>query len=201
MPAEPTHRPTRYALPSRLLHWIMAVLVIAQLFVGATMMASLTDYHRLRVIHEPLGIAILILVVIRIGNRLRHRPPPFPSTMRPLERLVAKGTEYLLYALLLAQPLIGWAMLSSTGTPIVIYEHLRLPAIAPHDPSIYATLRQAHTILANLLFLTFTAHMCAVLFHTLVLRDRLLDRMTPLPVRSARPVSAEHDEHADDVPR
>lgn len=197
MPAEPTRRPTRYAVPSRLLHWIMAVLVILQLVVGATMMASLTDYHRLRAIHEPLGIAILVLVVIRIGNRLLHRPPPFPSTMRPLERLVAKGTEYLLYALLLAQPLIGWAMLSSTGTPIVIYEHLRLPTIAPHDPNTYAMLRQPHTILANLLFLTFTAHMCAVLFHTLVLRDRLLDRMTPLHVRS---VSAEHDERADHAP-
>lgn len=184
MPAEPTPGPARYALPSRLLHWVMAVLVIAQLVVGAAMIASLTDYARLRAVHEPLGIAILVLVVIRIGNRLRRRPPPFPSTMRPLERLVAKGTEYLLYALMLAQPLIGWAMLSSAGSPIVIYEGLHLPAIAPQDAGTYAMLRQAHTVLAYLLFLTFTAHMCAALFHTLVLRDRLLDRMTPLPVRS-----------------
>ncbi|SDD84161.1 cytochrome b [Rhodococcus tukisamuensis] len=184
MPAEPTPGPARYALPSRLLHWVMAVMVIAQLVVGAAMIASLTDYARLRAVHEPLGIAILVLVVIRIGNRLRRRPPPFPSTMRPLERLAAKGTEYLLYALMLAQPLIGWAMLSSAGSPIVIYEGLHLPAIAPQDAGTYAMLQQAHTVLAYLLFLTFTAHMCAVAFHTLVLRDRLLDRMTPLPVRS-----------------
>lgn len=196
---KPIDRPAQFALPSRLLHWTMAALVIAQLFIGATMVASLADYDLLRAIHRPLGIVILIFVVIRIGNRLLHRPPPFLSTMRPLERRVAKGSEYLLYALLLIQPLVGWAMLSAAGSPIVLYGQLHLPGIAPHNTSVYAILRHSHTILAYLLFLTFTAHMCAVLFHTLVLRDRLLDRMALWPIRGTKPVPGPTDKlHIDD---
>ena len=61
--------------------------------------------------------------------------------------------------------------------PIVVYGPLHLPGIAPHNITLYAVLRISHSILALLLFLTFTAHMCAVLFPTLVLRDRLINRM------------------------
>jgi len=49
-------------------------------------------------------------------------------------------------------------------------------------------LRISHSVLAFLLFLTFTAHMTAVLFHTLVLRDRLIDRMALWPTKSAAEV-------------
>jgi cytochrome b561 len=68
---------------------------------------------------------------------------------------------------------------------------VHLPGIAPHNIDVYGVLREAHTVFAFLLFLTFTAHVCAVLFHTLVLRDRLLDRMALWPTKSA---SAQQDE-------
>ena len=60
---------------------------------------------------------------------------------------------------------------------------LHLPPILPALPMLYAFLRRAHTVLAYLLFLTFAAHLSAVLFHTWVVRDRLLDRMALWPVR------------------
>lgn len=187
-------RPAQFTLPSRLLHWAMAIMVVAQLFIAAIMVASLAYYPLLLSIHKPLGIAILVFVVIRIGNRLLHRPPPFLSTMSPLERVVSTWSERLLYALLLLQPLVGWAMLSAAGDPLVIYGQLRLPPIAPDDTSVYAILRQSHTVLAYLLFATFTAHMCAVLFHTLVLRDRLLDRMALWRVRGTEQGAESTDE-------
>lgn len=189
---------TQFALSSRLLHWAMAGMVVAQLFIAAVMMASLAYRPLLLAIHKPLGILILLFVVVRIGNRLLHRPPPFISTMGPLERLVAKGSEYLLYALLVMQPLIGWAMLSAAGDPIAVFGTLQLPSIAPHDASLFAVLRLGHSILAYLLFATFTAHMCAVLLHTLVLRDKLLQRMALWPVRpAATPDDAQEQVPAD----
>jgi cytochrome b561 len=48
---------------------------------------------------------------------------------------------------------------------------------------LYAALRKAHTVLAYLLFLAFIAHFGAVLFHTLILRDRLFSRMAPHAIR------------------
>lgn len=163
----------------------MAAMVIAQLFIGVTMVASLSYYPLLLAIHRPLGIAILAFAVVRLLNRVTHRPPPFLATMSPIERRIAAWSEYLLYAFLLAQPLIGWAMLSAARRPIVLYGPIHLPGIAPHNISVFAALRLSHTILAYLLFLTFTAHMCAVLFHTFVLRDRIIDRMALWPAKRA----------------
>src|SRR5271167_3333600 len=97
---------------SRLLHWTMAVMVLTMLCIGVAMVASLADYHRLVSIHRPLGIAILILVVIRFVNRQFSTLPPFPATMSSQERFVAHASEILLYTLLFVLPLVGWGMLS-----------------------------------------------------------------------------------------
>ncbi|RAU98507.1 cytochrome b [Mycobacterium colombiense] len=167
----------RFTLLSRVLHWLMAPMVIAQLLIGVTMVAALGLYPRLLAIHRPLGLLILTFALVRLVNRLRHRPPPFLATMSTTERRVATGSEYLLYALLLVQPLTGWAMLSSARFPITLIGPVALPGIAPHNVDVFAVLRECHGAFALLLFLAFTAHMTAVLFHTLVLRDRLLDRM------------------------
>jgi cytochrome b561 len=70
--------------------------------------------------------------------------------------------------------------------PIVMFGPVHLPPILPANPTLYAVLRQSHTILAFLLFATFLAHLGAVLFHTLIVRDRLLDRMALWPIRSRK---------------
>lgn len=182
---ETTTAPGRFALPSRILHWLMAPMVIAQLLIGVIMIASLSYYPLLLAIHRPLGLLILVFAIVRLVNRLTHRLPPFLATMSRAERRIASWSEYLLYALLLLQPLIGWAMLSAARFPITLAGPLQLPGIAPHNLDLYAVLRQAHNVGAFLLFLTFTAHVCAVLFHTFGLRDGLLDRMAIWPTERA----------------
>lgn len=67
--------------------------------------------------------------------------------------------------------------------PIVMFGPVHLPPILPANPALCAALRPSHTILAYLLFATFLAHLSAVLSHTLIVRDRLLDRMALWPVR------------------
>ena len=179
----------QFAWTSRALHWLMAVLVLAMLAVGMSMVASLASYHWLVSIHRPLGIAIWVLLIIRFINRQRKPPPDFIPTMSPLERFMATWSERLLYALLFALPLVGWGMLSAARYPVVMYGRLHLPWILPRSLWLYTVLREAHTILAYLLFFTFMAHLSAVLFHALVLRDGLLLRMVPWSVRP-RPVRA-----------
>ncbi len=168
----------------RVLHWLMAVTVLAMLGIGVAMVASIADYHRLVSIHRPLGILILILVVIRFVNRLFSTLPPFPASMSPQERFAATASEVLLYGLLFVQPLVGWAMLSAAGYPIVLCGSLHLPPILPHSVMLYAILRKTHTVLAYLLFMAFIAHFGAVLFHTLIVRDGLFSRMAPWRVRA-----------------
>src|SRR5271170_5507102 len=180
-----SNNPAQFALLSRILHWLMAALLVAMLFIGVSMVAKLGDYHWLLALHRPLGILILILAAIRLVTRLLTRAPGLPPSISQPERLAIKMSELLLYTLFIALPLVGWAMLSAGHYPIVMFGAVHLPPILPARPELYATLRQTHTILAYLLFLAFLAHMGAVLFHTLILRDGLLQRMIPWSVRAA----------------
>ncbi|WP_373281335.1 cytochrome b [Nocardia transvalensis] len=169
---------TRFGVTARILHWLMAVAIVAMIFVGGSMVGSLGNYGRLLSIHKTLGIVILVLAVIRIVNRLRQGPPRQADPLSRPERLLANGSEILMYALFLAQPIVGWCLVSASGIPIHLLGGVRLPAIVPTGAGLYAALRTVHSVLAYALLAAFTAHICAVLFHALVLRDRLIRRMT-----------------------
>src|ERR1700722_18798197 len=101
----------QFPLSSRILHWTMAVMILAMLFIGIGMVASLEDYHWLVSIHKPLGIGILILVAVRLVNRLITPPPPLPADVPALERLAINASIITLYVLMFALPLVGWGML------------------------------------------------------------------------------------------
>ena len=166
-----------FPILSRLLHWTMALLILAMLFIGVAMVSSLSDYHRLVAIHRPLGILLLVLVAVRLINRLLSPPPPLPAAMPAVLRLAAQASHWLLYALMFAVPVVGWAMLSAAGHPIQLVGAVYLPPILPHDRALYAVLRPAHTVLAFLLFATFLAHLGAALTHALVFKDGVFRSM------------------------
>ena len=166
-----------FNLLARVLHWSMALLILAMLFIGVTMVASVHMRPGLINLHRPLGILILVLALLRLYNRLRHRPPPLPADLPAWQAWAATASHWLLYALMLAMPLIGWAMLSAGGYPIVLRGGVQLPAIVPHTPSLYALLRGAHSLLAYLLFATVLVHVGAALFHAWVRRDGVFQAM------------------------
>ncbi|HEY1589257.1 MAG TPA: cytochrome b [Rhodanobacter sp.] len=167
-----------FSLPARVLHWLMAIMILAMLFIGVGMVASVSERHEwLLRIHKPLGIAILILAVVRLAVRLRHPPPALPADLPAVQKLAAHASHWLLYALMLAMPLIGWAMLSAGGYPVMLSDSLRLPPIFPVSPVAFAVLRHMHGWFAMLLFLTFVAHMAAALYHGLIRHDGVLSSM------------------------
>ncbi|GAA2776404.1 cytochrome b [Mycolicibacterium pallens] len=168
----------RYPVRTRILHWLTAIGVFAALFIGFVMVNSLGGYGALLGVHVTLGVSILVIVVIRAANRFTHRTPRLPDTVGSVEHLLVVGSEIGLYALLLAQPLVGWAMVSAAGRPVVVFGSLPLPRIAPFDADLFFLLRQTHSVLAYLLVAAIAAHVSAVLLHTLTLRDRMLSRMT-----------------------
>jgi cytochrome b561 len=178
--------PGRFTALSRILHWLTAALVFSALFIGFVMVNSLGDYAALILIHRTLGVTILVVVLVRVVNRLTHRAPPLPSTVGNLEGKIVVLSELSLYAMLLLQPLIGWAMVSAAGGPIVVFGSFRLPRIVPFDAQLFWLLRQAHSVVAYALMAAIAAHISAVLLHTLTLRDRMIERMTFRLARSRR---------------
>lgn len=166
---------------SRTLHWAMAVMILGMLFVGAGMAATVSGRYPVMVsIHKSLGIAILVLVVIRFLNRLFNPPPPLPADLPAWQQTAAKGSHYVLYGLMFLMPLIGWAMLSAAPYPVVIFGSLQLPAILPQNATLYALLRYAHTVLGYLFFAVVLAHLGAALFHGLIRRDGVFGSMASL---------------------
>jgi len=170
----------RFTATQRILHWVMALMVIAMLFIGIGMVATLRPrFLTLLSIHKPLGSLVLVLALLRLGVRLQRGAPPLPSDLPRAQVAAAIASHVLLYVLLIVMPLIGWSMLSAGGYPIVIYGPIRLPGIMPHDAALYALLRSAHTLLAYLLFATILAHLSAALFHAWVRRDDVFPSMAP----------------------
>ncbi len=91
---------TRFAIQSRILHWLMAVMILTMLFIGVADGGFARGLPTVLVaIHRPLGIAVLILAVIRLINRKLTKLPPFPPTMSKLERFIASSSEKLLLRL------------------------------------------------------------------------------------------------------
>jgi len=174
MSAQPNH----FAPLARLLHWLMALLVIAMLFIGAGMVASVSERHEWLIhLHKPLGVAILLLVIVRLFVRFSTRQPPLPADLPNWQVLAAKASHGLLYALMLTLPVLGWAMISAAGDPVTLGIGLQLPAIVPANAALFAFLRRAHGYLAYLLFLTVLLHLAAALFHGWIRRDGVLQSM------------------------
>ncbi|MEK6316663.1 MAG: cytochrome b [Burkholderia gladioli] len=163
---------------ARLLHWLMAAMILAMLFIGVGMVSSVSARHAaLIAIHKPLGIAILVLVIVRLVVRFSKRPPALPEDLPGWQRAAAHLSHWVLYALMIAMPLIGWAMLSAGGYPVMLGGGVQLPALMGADPIAFAWLRNAHELLAFVLFATVVLHLAAALFHGLIRRDGVFGSM------------------------
>ncbi|BCF88364.1 cytochrome b [Paraburkholderia largidicola] len=163
---------------ARLLHWTMAVLILAMLFIGVAMVATVSHVHAtLIALHRPLGVALLVLALIRVAVRWKNGSPSLPDDMPALQRFAAKASHLVLYGLFIAMPLIGWAMLSAGGYPVTLFGAWHLPAIVPRNVDLFALLRALHTWLTFALFATVLAHIAAALFHGLIRRDGVFSSM------------------------
>ncbi|MET1028196.1 MAG: cytochrome b [Dongiaceae bacterium] len=174
----------RFTPLQRLLHWLMAVCILAMLFIGVGMVSTvMPKYLPLIAIHKSLGIAILVLVLIRLAVRLRYGAPKLPADLPEPMKLAAHLSHYALYALMIGMPLIGWAMLSAAAYPVVVFGGVYLPAILPQSASLHSLLWDAHFYLAFLFFALVLLHLAAALFHALVRRDGVFEAMAPVAPR------------------
>lgn len=170
---------TRFTPLARLLHWSMAIMILAMLFVGIGMVSTATERYRyLLAVHRPLGILILVLAVVRLTYRLLNPAPPLPASLPKPQQAAARISHILLYALMFIMPLLGWSMLSAAPYPIPLVGEFRLPAILSPDAELYARLRSLHTDFALLFYAMILLHLGAALMHAWIRRDGVFQSMT-----------------------
>ncbi|BAN26145.1 cytochrome b [Caballeronia insecticola] len=169
----------RFSPLQRALHWIMAICILAMLFIGVGMVSTVKpDYLTLVSIHKPLGVAILVLALIRLVVRITRGAPPLPANMPEPMKLAAHLSHYAFYALMIGLPLLGYGMLSAADYPVVVFG-VRLPSLLPHSNSLHTLLWNAHKFLALCFFALIVVHLAAALFHALVRRDGVFHAMAP----------------------
>jgi cytochrome b561 len=172
---------TRFTALQRLLHWLMAVCILSMLFIGVGMVSTITPkYLSLVQIHKPLGIAILVLALIRLAVRLIYGAPALPADLPEPVKLAAILSQYIFYALMIGMPLIGWAMLSAASYPVVLFGSVHLPPIVPVSPRLHTLLWHAHYLLAFAFFVFILMHVGAILFHKLIRNDGIFEAMAPV---------------------
>jgi cytochrome b561 len=172
----------RFTPLQRLLHWLMAMCILAMLFIGVGMVSTIMPkYLTLVSIHKPLGIAILALALIRLAVRVRYGAPSLPADLPAPIKLAAHLSHYAFYVLMIGMPLLGWGMLSAAAYPVVLFGGVHLPAILPQSDRLHTLLWNAHFYLAFVFFALILMHIAAALFHGLVRRDGVFDAMAPAP--------------------
>lgn len=183
-----TAMPHRFSLAQRLLHWLMAVCIIAMLFIGVGMVSSVEPkYLPLISIHKTLGVTLLVLVLIRLALRLYYGAPPLPVDLPAPIKLGARLSHVALYGLMIAMPLLGLGMLWAAAYPVVLAGGVVIPALLPQSDGVHTLLWNAHFYLAFAFFALVLLHIAAALFHALVRRDGVFETIAPLSLKSRAP--------------
>lgn len=173
---------SRYSLPAVVLHWLIAVLIIANFLLGLTMVdiPGLTP-TKLKYFswHKWLGITVLAFACLRLLWRLTHKPPAYPPTMPSLQQYAAHLTHGALYLLIFAIPLSGYFYSLAAGVPVVYLGIVPLPVLIEPDRVLKVLLKPTHYWLNMTLLALFCLHILAALKHQFIDRDRTLQRMLP----------------------
>ncbi len=171
-------------------HWTTLALfvpLIASVFMVGT---SGFDASTLLAIHRSSGATIFCLSLMRfVWRKTVARLPPFPENMSHVHRLAVTGSEYLLYGMLFAQPLLGLAMMIARGHPFALMVW-QVPALtAPNKPLAHA-LHDIHQVVGYCFLTMIAGHAAAALIHHFILRDDVLTAMLPRSKPNPRRASA-----------
>lgn len=171
----------RYTATAMLLHWLMALLIFAAFPLGLYMVDLKLSPAKLQLIsyHKWIGIVVLLLAVLRLLWRIKHRPPALPDTLLAWQQRASTAVHHALYLLLFAVPLSGWLMSSAKGFQTVLFGVLPLPDLVNKNKELGHLLGSVHESLNYLLLALVVAHIAAALKHRFVDRDTILDRMLP----------------------
>ncbi|MFA5123052.1 cytochrome b [Zavarzinia sp.] len=171
-----------YSAVAKLLHWLMAVVIVAAWIFGFLQDDMPNGPERLALIntHKAIGSTVLVLVALRILWRFFNPAPPLPGAMATWLQLAARAGHLVLYLLMLALPLSGWLISSAFGYPVMLAGLIELPSLlAEKNPSLGELVGDVHGAMAWFLLLVVAGHAAMALKHHFIDRDEVLSRMLP----------------------
>ena len=162
-------------------HWSTLLLIAAAYIAiwGSYAVATKEQEAFLTQLHRSLGVTVFVLTLFRLGWRWHARIPSLPADLPAIQKMAARVAEYVLYALLLAQPILGILYINARGRRVDFFFLGELPPIVGPDKVLAKQAVAAHDIVAYVLLTFIGLHAAAALFHHFVRRDDVLNAMLP----------------------
>ena len=177
---------TGYTTTAIVLHWLIATAVVGLIGWGWWMqtipkapVGPRVDAYNL---HKSIGMTVLLLMLVRIGWRARHRPPPFMPMPRWQAQL-AQAVHVLLYVCLIVQPLSGYLGSAFSGYPVRFFG-IVLPAWVPKHDMLKDAFSVVHLVNSWVLVGALALHVAGTVKHALLERDGSFRRIWPWPFRA-----------------
>lgn len=179
----------RYDTVAVTLHWLIAVVLFAQLYTGWVFSDLPRGDERALWFewHRTLGFAVLILSVLRLIWRLVSPPPRLPGDLPVWERTLARLSHVLFYVVLIAVPLTGWVYVSTGSTAAqtgmtTLVGGVPWPIIPGLPSAWHRPSASAHVILVWATVILLVVHVAAALKHQFFDRSRVANRMPPFRI-------------------
>lgn len=165
---------------TKLLHWLMAALIIFMLVLGI----SLDEFEgalkgTLMGVHKSLGAMILALAIVRALWWLGQTKPALVKTLPEWVKPFINFGHNLLYAFMVIMPLSGWLMSNAAGYPVSVFGWFTLPTLVEKNMALRGAMGELHETAAWVLIAMLALHIGAAVYHHRVLKDETLTRMLP----------------------
>ena len=148
-----------YGLPTRIVHWLMAVAIVGMYVLGLWMvdLNYYSPYYRSAPdLHRSVGMLLLGLLVVRFVWRL-FNDKPSDAELSAFERFSATIVHWGFYPLLLALMVSGYLMSTADGRPIEVFNWFSVPALI-HDKGMEKTAGEIHELLADITMVLVLVH-------------------------------------------
>lgn len=167
----------RYGVPAILLHWLIALIMIALLALGLYMVRLPISLEKLKFYgwHKEIGFLLLMLAMFRICWRLINVRPEL--ALPTWEKLAALTAHWLFYLIMFALPITGWLITSAAGLPVSFFGLFVIPAIIPPNDQLLHLFELIHRLVAYFLIGLICLHTAAALKHHFINKDDILKRM------------------------
>ena len=175
-PSHTTIQVERYPATSRVLHWIIAVLVLITWPLGFVIHFIKNEHATtFYTLHEGFGFLVLWLMLVRVGNKLLTRAPAVHGPR--IEQIAAHSVHGLLYLFLIIMPISGFLATNAHGFPLQWFGLFEVWSPIGKSPDIAGFLSGIHYVSAWVILGLFGLHMGAVLMHHVLRRDETLHRI------------------------
>jgi cytochrome b561 len=167
-------------------HWLTLFLMICLFSTAALAEAGLPDPAKLIVIqlHRSFGLTLWAVTVLRLIWRQFAQFPDWPANLPRRLRMAASAAEYLLYSLLLLQPILGLLYTNARGNVVHFYLLVRIPPLIAQHKELGEKLIAAHAFVASALLIVIAMHASMMVYRHFVRRENTLNRMLPEALRS-----------------